>query len=76
MKVFYLTLAISLLLIIGGFVLPPMGIIDGSVLTAVGELLMFGVLAQVPALIDAAKNGKSVKISKGDFTAEVTSSDE
>ena len=76
MKVFYLTLAISLLLIIGGFLLPPMGIIDGSVLTAVGELLMFGVLAQVPALIDAAKNGKSVKISKGAFTAEVTSSDE
>ena len=76
MKVFYLTLAISLLLIIGGFLLPPMGIIDGSVLTAVGELLMFGVLAQVPALIDAAKNGKSVKISKGDFTAEITSSDE
>ena len=76
MKVFYLSLAISLLLIIGGFLLPPMGIIDGSVLTAVGELLMFGVLAQVPALIDAAKNGKSVKISKGDFTAEVTSSDE
>ena len=76
MKVFYLTLAISLLLIVGGFLLPPMGIIDGSVLTAVGELLMFGVLAQVPALIDAAKNGKSVKISKGDFTAEVTSSDE
>lgn len=76
MKVFYLTLAISLLLIIGGFLLPPMGVIDGSVLTAVGELLMFGVLAQVPALIDAAKNGKSVKISKGDFTAEVTSSDE
>ena len=76
MKIFYLTFAISLLLIIGGFLLPPMGIIDGSVLTAVGELLMFGVLAQLPVLIDAAKNGKSVKISKGDFTAEVTSSDE
>ena len=75
MKAFYLTLAISLLLIIGGFLLPPMGIIDGSVLTAVGELLMFGVLAQLPALIDAAKNGKSVKISKGDFTAEVSSSE-
>ena len=76
MKAFYLTLAISLLLIIGGFLLPPMGIIDSSVLTAVGELLMFGVLAQVPTLIDAAKNGKSVKISKGDFSAEVTSSDD
>ena len=76
MKTFYLTLAISLLLIVGGFLLPPMGIIDGSVLTAVGELLMFGALVQVPALISAAKNGKSVKISKGDFSAEVTSADE
>ena len=76
MKTFYLTLAISLLLIVGGFLLPPMGIIDGSVLTAVGLLLMFGVLAQVPALISAAKNGKSVKISKGDFSAEVTSTDD
>ena len=76
MKIFYLTFAISLMLIVGGFLLPPMGIIDGSVLTAVGELLMFGVLAQVPALISAAKNGKSVKISKGDFSAEVTSTDD
>ena len=75
MKIFYLTFAISLLLIIGGFLLPPMGIIDGSVLTAVGELLMFGVLAQLPAIIDAAKNGKSIKVTKGAFTAEVSSSE-
>ena len=76
MKTFYLTLAISLLLIVGGFLFPPMGIIDGSVLTAVGELLMFGALAQVPALISAAKNGKSIKLTKGDFTAEVSSSED
>ena len=75
MKIFYLTFAISLLLIVGGFLLPPMGIIDGSVLTAVGELLMFGVLAQLPAIIDAAKNGKNIKVTKGDFTAEVSSSE-
>ncbi len=75
MKIFYLTFAISLMLIIGGFLLPPMGIIDGSVLTAVGELLMFGVLAQLPAIIDAAKNGKNIKVTKGDFTAEVSSSE-
>ena len=74
MKIFYVTLAVSLLLITGGFLLPPMGIIDSSVLTAVGELLMFGVMAQVPALISAAKNGKSIKLTKGDFTAEVSSS--
>ena len=76
MKVFRLNLIISICLIVGGFLLPPMGIIDGSVLTAVGELLMFGVLAQLPALIDAAKNGKSIKLTKGDFTAEVSSSED
>ena len=75
MKTFYLTLAISLLLIVGGFLLPPMGIIDGSVLTAVGELLMFGALAQVPALISAAKNGKSIKVTRGNSSIEVSSSE-
>ena len=73
MKIFYVTLAVSLLLITGGFLLPPMGIIDSSVLTAVGELLMFGVMAQVPALISAAKNGKSIKLTKGDSSIEVSS---
>ena len=52
------------------------GIIASSVLTAVGELLMFGVLAQLPALISAVRNGKSIKLTKGDFTAEVSSSED
>ncbi|MDD7630671.1 MAG: hypothetical protein SOY43_09050 [Parabacteroides sp.] len=39
MKTFYITLITSILLIIGGFICPPMGIIDSSVLTAVGLLL-------------------------------------
>ena len=76
MKIFYVTLAVSLLLITGGFLLPPMGIIDSSVLTAVGELLMFGVMAQVPHLIEAAKNGKSIRLQKGGFSAEVSSKEE
>ena len=76
MKIFYVTLAVSLLLITGGFLLPPMGIIDSSVLTAVGELLMFGVMAQVPHLIEAAKNGKSIRLQKGDFSAEVSAKEE
>ena len=75
MKVFRLNLIISSCLIVGGVLLPPMGVIDGSVLTAVGELLMFGALAQLPAIIDAAKNGKSIKVTKGDFSAEVSSSE-
>ena len=73
MRTFYITLTVSLMLIVGGFLVPPLGIIDGSVLTAVGLLLMFATLAQVPSIIDAARNGKSIKLTKGDFTAEVSS---
>lgn len=72
MKVFYVNLVISIALIVGGFLLPPTGIIDGSVLTAVGELLMFGVIAQIPSILDAVRNGKSIKVSKGDFSVDVT----
>ena len=73
MKVFYANLFISIALIVGGFFCPPIGIIDGSVLTAVGLLLMFGVIAQTPVILDAVRNGKSVKISKGDLELEVGS---
>lgn len=72
MIVFYVNLVISIALIVGGFLLPPTGIIDGSVLSAVGELLMFGVIAQMPRILDAVRNGKSIKVSKGDFTVDVT----
>ena len=73
MKVFYLTLLISICLLVGGFLIPPTGIIDGSVLTAVGELLMFSIAAQVPAIVREARNGKSIRLQKGDFSAEVFS---
>ncbi len=70
MKVFYLTLSVSIILTVGGFLCPPIGVIDGSVLTAVGMLLMFSVIAKIP---EAIKAGKSVKIVKGDFSAEIES---
>ena len=72
MKVFYLNLIVSIALIVGGFFVPPLGIIDGSVLTAVGLLLMFSVIAQIPKIMDAVRSGKSIKLQKGDFSAEVT----
>lgn len=68
MKVFYITFVLSVVLIVSGFLIPPTGIIDGSVLTAVGELLMFSVIAKIP---DAIKAGKSVKIQKGDSSIEI-----
>ena len=75
MRVFYINLTLSILLITGGFVCPPMGVIDGSVLTAVGLLLAFAVLARLPAFMEQAAKGKTIRLKKGDFTAEVSSSD-
>lgn len=76
MKTFHVLLSVSILLVVGGFFVPPIGVIDGSVLTAVGELVMFSVIAQVPSIIEAAKNGKSIRLKKGDFSAEVNSSED
>lgn len=72
MKVFYFNLVTSILLIVGGFFVPPIGEIDGSVLTAVGLLLMYGVLAQVPKILETVRDGKSIKLQKGDFSVDVT----
>lgn len=52
---------------------PTLPVLEAGDLTAVGELLMFGVLAQVPRLMKAAKDGKSIRLQKGDFSAEVSS---
>lgn len=73
MRTFRTTLCLSILLIVGGFFCPPLGVIDSSVLTAVGMLLAFAILAQVPTLIEAAKGGKTIRLQKGDFSAEVCS---
>lgn len=69
MRVFYCTFIISVVLMVGGFFVPPLGVIDGSVLTAVGELLMFSVIARIP---EAIKAGRSVKITKGDSSMEIS----
>lgn len=72
MKTYYFNLAVSVLLIVGGFLVPPVGIIDGSVLTAVGMLLMFSVIEKLPAAIRA---GKNIKLQKGDSSIEVSSAE-
>ena len=55
-------------LIFGGFFVPPMGVIDGSVLTAVGELLLF------PTLLygfRAVELGMRVKFQKGETSVSI-----
>lgn len=72
MKTFYVNLVISILLIVGGFLVPPVGIIDGSVLTTVGLLLMFSVIEKIP---EAIKAGKNIKVQKGDSSVEISNSE-
>ena len=64
---FWICLIVSIGLIVAGFCVPPMGIIDGSVLTAVGILFGFASLAQIPVIIEVAGY---VRMSKGDMTIE------
>lgn len=66
---FWVCLATSLVLIGLGFVVPPMGNIDGSVLTAVGELFGFATLAVVA---DAIREGYDAKVSHGNTSIEIT----
>ena len=61
-------LAASIGLIVGGFFVPPTGVIDGSVLTAVGLLFGYATLGQVHSLV---ARGKGVKIQHGDTTVSV-----
>lgn len=66
--IFYVCLAFSLCLFVGGFFCPPMGVIDGSVLKAGGILLGFATLAVAGQNL---ANGKDVTFSHGDTTIEI-----
>jgi hypothetical protein len=67
---FAVCLAASIGLIVGGFFVPPTGVIDGSVLTAVGLLFGYATLGQIHSLVS---RGKGVKIQHGDTTVSVGS---
>lgn len=66
---FVICLVVSILLITGGFLVPPTGKIDGSVLTAVGELFAFAALAVGGHAITL---GYDLKVSKGETTLELS----
>lgn len=70
--VFWVCLCTSLVLLGIGFLLPPMGDINPSILKAVGELFGFATLAVVS---DALKRGYDAKIQHGDTTIEITDND-
>lgn len=59
---------LSVALIVGGFFVPPMGVIDGSVLTAVGELIAFPALAFG---MRAVELGYALRLQHGETTLEI-----
>ena len=64
-----ISLIASIALAVGGLFCPPIGIIDGSVLSAIGLLLMYVVVEKIP---EAIKAGKSVRIQQGSFGVEIS----
>lgn len=67
----FVCFVISIIMIIVSFILPPTGVIDSSVLSAVGELGIFSTLLRIPDLIEKIKDGKSVELRKGDASIKV-----
>ena len=69
--IFFVCLGVTIGLFIGGFFCPPMGVIDGSVLTAGGILCGFATLAVAGQNL---ANGKDVVFHHGE--TEVTIGDD
>ena len=67
-KIFFICLGVSIALGIGGFFCPPLGSIDGSILTFIGILLGYATLAVAGQNL---ANGKDVTFSHGDTKVEI-----
>lgn len=70
---FSILTTISVILLIASWFVPPMAVIDSSVLAGVGELFGFAALGTV---IHAINKGKSVKVTHGNTALAVNKSDE
>lgn len=66
--VFFACLVCSIGLMIGGFMVPPTGVIDGSILEGSGILFLFAALATGAHAIEL---GYDLKVQKGDATVTI-----
>ena len=68
----YIILLLSIGLLIAGFIVPPLGIIDGSVLKAAGLVLagtwLFFTTANIPKILES---GAKIKASYGNAQIEI-----
>lgn len=67
-RVFLACLVTAIFLIVTSFFIPPLAVVDGSVLAAVGEIFGFAALGEVAAAIE---RGHSASISHGNTTIEI-----
>ena len=70
---FIILYGISLILLVASFILPPLGIIDNSVLEGVAEIFAFAGLLTVLRAID---NKMGIEFHKGDMSLEISDSDD
>lgn len=70
--IFFVCLATSIGLFIGGFFCPPMGVIDGSILKATGILLAFAALGVAGQNL---ANGKEISWQKDDINLTIGDKD-
>lgn len=70
--IFWVFASVSIALIVTGFLLPPTGAIDGSVLTAVGEMLIFPLLNIV---YSAIMKGTDVTLTHGQTSMTINNPD-
>lgn len=71
-RVFFICLFTSITLLIASFIIPPLGLIEPSVLAAVGEVFAFASLGEIGAAID---RGRKATISRGDIHLTVDGDD-
>jgi hypothetical protein len=67
---------VSIALVVASFIIPPTGIIDPSVLTAVGEIGVFSTLCRIPDMIQAVNDGRKFEWHKGDTTIKIESDED
>lgn len=70
---FWLFSIIGVILIVAAFILPPISVIDNSVLIAVGEINGFIALG---AVIKAIDKGVDATFQKGDTSVTITNNDD
>ena len=69
---FFVLTGIAIALVIASFLVPPTGVIDGSVLAAIGEIFAFAALGTVHRAID---KGVDASVTHRDTTVTIHNDD-